>query len=293
MRFSLMFVPLKVVAFFVRAHNLKSVLYYISCGVLSLSLFSISISTKAGTPEEDCPSFDFRDRFGSEKNQGFHQICWAMAGSSLIEEEACLMDHKYCGVSFSPVDIASCTSRVGHDHEENVVDRAIICARDRGVCLDHMAPFVDFRKNESLWAFLTFSGRFKRTPLFKMYEKYKFAQQHRSAVNEKQLSSIEQEFINEFRKTFAYNDFTDKKLLEILKKSKDESEFLDKTLISNACSENRVRFEGIDSVYTQIFPEMNPRILSFYTAKEIEQFKSNSTPEKLLSIVLKQDAVFH
>lgn len=229
-----------------------------------------------GSEDETCPSIDFRERFGPAKNQGFHQICWAMAGSALIEEEACLMDPRYCGMNFSPVDIASCDPKVGHTHEESVVDRALNCAKIRGVCPNNLAPFVDFRIKQSLISSITRSQRFQRSPVFNLFNRYKIAQRHKmqSIQNNSHLKEIEQSFIKEFRKTFAANDFSENQLLHILKKSKDPVELIDKTLIPNACSANRVQFPEMGGVFTRIFPEVNHRILHYYSKEEASQFSA-------------------
>jgi hypothetical protein len=235
---------------------------------------SPSFSYAARASEDSCPSFDFRERFGASKNQGFHQICWAMAGASLIEEEACLVDSKYCGVSFSAVDMASCDPRVGHSHEENVVERALNCALAQGVCPNHLAPFVGFRMKQSLLATLTMSKRFQRSQVFWLFDQYKAALRHKaySADLNSQLQVLQSEFLKEFHQTFPSNDFTDGQLAEILRKSKDAVELLDRTLISNACKNDRVKFPGIGSVFTRIFPDLNPRILNYYSDDEIHKF---------------------
>ncbi|MGZ3805482.1 MAG: hypothetical protein ACXVB4_14800 [Pseudobdellovibrionaceae bacterium] len=252
---------------------MSRLIFLLLLGVLLLNT-SASSARELVSPEEDsCPSLDFRERFGPPKNQGFHQICWAMAGSSLIEEEACLQDPRYCGVNFSAVDVTSCDPRIGHSHEENVVDRALQCAKLQGVCPSSFAPFTDFRMRQSLLASLTMSPRFQRSPIFKIFDEYK-SLQYKKPHGHQPPPEMEAQFIKDFRKTFPANDFTDSQLLEVLKKSKDASELLDKTLISNACKENRVKFPGIDSVFTRLFPDLNPRILNFYTPQEIRAFSS-------------------
>ncbi|HEY8271600.1 MAG TPA: C1 family peptidase [Pseudobdellovibrionaceae bacterium] len=242
---------------------------------LLIGFFLFNTSSQSFAAEADpCPSVDFRERFGPLKNQGFHQICWAMAGSSLIEEEACLMDPKYCGVNFSAVDLTSCDPRVGHNHEENVVDRALSCAQIQGVCPNHLAPFVDFRMKPSFLGRLTMSKRFQQSKLFKLFDEYKYALNHKSQAKHSsaQVQSLQTNLLKEFRQTFSHNDFTDAQLTTALKKSKDAVELLDRTLISNACKQHRVKFPGIGTVFTRIFPDLNPRILDYYTSQEIQNF---------------------
>lgn len=235
---------------------------------------SFNRDLSADLSEEACPSLDFRERFGPAKNQGFHQICWAMTGASLIEEEACLMDSKYCGVSFSAVDMTSCDPRVGHSHEENVVERGLNCAQVRGICPNQLAPFVDFRMKQSLLGTLTMDKRFQRSQVFKIFDQYKVALRHKpySEYLSQELQSIQHNFVKEFRRIFPANDFTDHQLVGILTKSKDTIELLDRTLVSNVCKENRVKFPGIGSVFTRIFPDLNPRILKYFNTDEIRKF---------------------
>lgn len=97
---------------------MKKHIYFILACLTALNVSFSYAAQIAGIHEDNsCPAFDFRDRFGPTQNQGFHQICWAMAGTSLIEEEACLMDRQFCGVNFSAVDIGSCDPRLGHARE--------------------------------------------------------------------------------------------------------------------------------------------------------------------------------
>lgn len=252
---------------------MKKHIYFIIACLTALNV-SFSYAAQAAGIHDDtsCPAFDFRDRFGSTQNQGFHQICWAMAGTSLIEEEACLMDPQFCGINFSAVDIGSCDPRLGHVQEENVVERAINCAKIRGVCPSHLAPFVDFRVKQSLLSKLTMDKRFQRSQIFHLFDQYKVSQRNRSAAEQLKQQTIQNEFLQEFRQIFPANDFSDRKLIQILHSSKDVVELLDRTLISDACENNRVKFTGIDSTFTRIFPDLNPRILSYYSKDEIREF---------------------
>jgi hypothetical protein len=241
--------------------------------------------------ESDCPTLDFRDRFGSEKNQVMHNYCWAMAGTSLLEEEYCLQNPSFCGKSLSTLDASSCNFRWGHTNETGIPSWAIRCVQRQGVCAESDAPFRAFQENNLFFGILR--GKFKRSPFIESYFKLK-ARGNGDCVfcstTETQDYYIHK-FITEFRDHFPENDLSDDELKYYLLKSKDLAAFIDRVAISNRCVKNRIRPEHSFTTKTVIFDNKNSLIKSYFTHKEFKNYLITAdmqTKSKMVARMLKK-----
>lgn len=95
----------------------------------------------------DCPNIDYRDRFSPERDQDGNGLCWAFAGSALIEEQLCLENKENCGQQVSVIDGHRCywdsehglgTKTTGGMGTKLYTE----CVMQGGVCAEEDAPFL-------------------------------------------------------------------------------------------------------------------------------------------------------
>lgn len=111
--------------------------------VLLIFLSSASFS-------QECPDIDYRERFSALRDQGGNGLCWAFAGSALIEEQMCIENPDNCDKQVSVIDGHRCY----WDKKHGLATRSTgafatglytKCALDNGVCSEEDAPFVTSR----------------------------------------------------------------------------------------------------------------------------------------------------
>jgi hypothetical protein len=95
----------------------------------------------------ECPDIDYRDRFTSERDQDGNGLCWAFAGSALIEEQLCLENPDYCGEQVSVIDGHRCYWDESHGLGTKTTGAMgtklfIDCVLNGGVCAEGDAPFL-------------------------------------------------------------------------------------------------------------------------------------------------------
>jgi hypothetical protein len=218
--------------------------------------------------ESECPSLDFRDRYSGVKNQGFHQLCWAFTGSSLLEEQLCLQDPSQCGKALSPIDVSSCPFRYGMEHEESTITDGLLCGLQKGICEESLAPYKDIRFTNSLfWGAL--DPRMKRSPLVSAFHAAKKLQyQSCKACKSEEKAAARRKFVEEFFKIFPQHQLSSAAVEEALIKSEDMNEFLSKTWITRQCTSQRHPFAP-STVTTRLFPEILPKVLDYYPRQQL------------------------
>ncbi len=217
---------------------------------------------------ELCPELDYQNRFSIIKDQGYNQVCWAMAASSLLEEEACIEDASQCGKSQSATDITRCDKKIYHEDETSIPKRALECGIMNGVCSDEYAPYIQFRKKKPIFSFGSNKSPFASYRLFAVFFQIKSS----NILSLNISSPLFLEFLNEFRKIYFQFDLSDLEILEKIKMSKDEVEFLDQMLVSKKCEQNRFHFSKNRSVFTKVFTNVTPHIARYFTSKELREF---------------------
>jgi hypothetical protein len=99
---------------------------------------------------QTCPEIDYRDRFTSLRDQSGNGLCWAFAGSALIEEQMCLEDPENCDKQVSVIDGHRCYWDSKHGLATKSTGAFATglytkCALDNGVCSEEDSPFVTNR----------------------------------------------------------------------------------------------------------------------------------------------------
>lgn len=102
-------------------------------GVMSLSHATIS--------QSECVQFDNTQKMGPTRDQRTNGLCWAFAGTALMEEEMCFQNPSLCGKSLSPLDASRCEWSLGKQNEGGLTRYAVNCALQNGICLEKDAPY--------------------------------------------------------------------------------------------------------------------------------------------------------
>lgn len=224
-----------------------------------ISLILTFQSTFAVGPEE-CPSFDFSERFGPVRSQGAHGLCWAFTASALLEEQECLRNPFFCGKHLSPIDASRCDWVFGTKNEGSSIQGAIQCALDQGVCKEIDAPFFE-RFSAACLARIFVNGNPASLEQCQTEDIMAFYRQWKNRITEKEVcdyhnSPLEKNedfskiiaFLSEFKTiTTELSNETFQASIDPLKtllSSQDERDFLKQVLIPNACKENRLQFKG-------------------------------------------------
>jgi hypothetical protein len=116
--------------------------------VILIWLLAFSIFSSTYTAESACPSYDFTERFTPLRDQDGTGLCWAFAGSALVEEQLCLENAELCGQQVSVIDGHRCywneeqglaTKKTG----ASLTSLYTMCALRYGVCTEDDSPFIE------------------------------------------------------------------------------------------------------------------------------------------------------
>lgn len=89
----------------------------------------------------ECVNFDHTQKMGPIRDQREVGVCWAFAGTALLEEEACREYPHLCGKNLSPLDAARCDWPLGKKEQGGFIHQGVDCALQNGICLEENAPY--------------------------------------------------------------------------------------------------------------------------------------------------------
>ena len=224
---------------------------------------------EARATSKDCPTVDYTSRFAETKNQGYHQYCWAMAATALLEEEACLNNSSNCGKALSTLDASRCHFRFGHSVETGLPHWALECGMEQGVCQETDAPFLPIQSKNSLLN--TILGKqFQQTEFVKYFLKYKSLQDKKSQAS--LLEELMHSTISEYYNYSPQSSWTENDLNYFVRVAKDLAHFLDLTAIGKNCEPNRISFSP-KRIFNRFNSQKNPLLLNYYSNNEVRSYE--------------------